>query len=467
MACAPWVLPLFLCFAWAPASVAQCNGSTPINKYQVVASHDSYHVSPEDGVLEMFRTFQAAYANSANPSSPLNPMAVAFTHPALSAQAEMGIRGFEFDVYMDPGITNSDGTMIYSSYNMPPGETGHDNGHPAVIYMAIGQGKATAPAIPNGELLPNTVGELKVLHIPDVDVGTTCYTFKSCLTQLFEWHKDNTQHHPIVVKVDPIEYQPDQLLVNMGIVLNPVPSFDSLSKLMKIEEEIHEVFQEDLGAIIKPDDVQGSAVSLEAAVTTSGWPTVSESQGKFLFLLASERGSATWTLYTNTTGEPSLANRTLFAFGLPGDSITAFVKATAEPLDTDSSSNEAKAWVESGFIVSATTDVFGQKEDANLMRADANRAVASGAQLLWTDCFKSGTCADEYVIQVGEEQEEAYCGCVLDSSVDCYSAAGAPTTTGEDSGAPTPTVDGTTGGDGARQWRPAVMAAVLAALAML
>lgn len=40
---------------------------------------------------------------------------------------------------------------------------------------------------------------MQVLHEPDVDFGTTCYTFASCLGRVADWHKDNPNHFPLTI----------------------------------------------------------------------------------------------------------------------------------------------------------------------------------------------------------------------------------------------------------------------------
>jgi hypothetical protein len=401
---------------------AACDASTTINQMQVVASHNSYHVAPAAGVLTLMQSLSALGGVGSD------PLDFNYTHPDLLTQAERQVRGFELDLFLDRGVMSSSG-VTYSAYKMPAENPGHKYGHPAAISMASTYGYDTGPTFdPANMLSSSSVGELKVLHVPDLDVGTTCYTFKSCLAELKAWHDNNPSHHPMFINVSPVAYAPPSALVTVAYVLNPVPQFDTLAEMLQIETEILSVFSPDM--LITPDQVQGSAPTLEAAVTGSsasgGWPTIDDSRGKFVFYLNSMRGSTPWSLYTSNGA--SLAGRSLFAFGTPGvDDITAFVKEhCCEALDSAARQQVVADWVQSGYIVRVRTDVFGSGKTTEQMRADADLAVASGAQILATDCFMSasGTCGD-YTIALGATREEAYCSCTSVEPPSCYNATSA------------------------------------------
>ena len=63
-------------------------------------------------------------------------------------------------------------------------------------------------------------------------------------------------------------------------------TFDfSGSGVEEIESEIDQVFASDQNHILKPDDVKESNSSLRNAITSSGWPTLSSSRGKIIFVL--------------------------------------------------------------------------------------------------------------------------------------------------------------------------------------
>ena len=40
---------------------------------------------------------------------------------------------------------------------------------------------------------------MQVLHEPDVDFRSTCYTFSSCLELVASWHSANPSHFPLTI----------------------------------------------------------------------------------------------------------------------------------------------------------------------------------------------------------------------------------------------------------------------------
>jgi hypothetical protein len=417
-----WTRVVLLFATLSAAGADACDESAKtINQMQVVASHNSYHVAPAAGVLALMQSLSSLSGGG------LDPSAFNYTHPPLSVQAEQQVRGFELDVFLDNGLVSSAGAP-HSAYKMPAENPGHKYGHPASINMANAYGYETGPAFDPADVLSAaSVGELKVLHVPDLDVGTTCYTFKSCLLKLKAWHDRQPSHYPIFIGVEPVVYTPDPSLSTIANVLSPVPKFDSLAKMLQIDDEIRAVFPTDL--IITPDQVQGASPTLEEAVTagsaSGGWPIIADSRGKFLFYVNRMHGTA-WSLYT--TNGASLAGRTMFAFGTPGvDAIAAFVlESCCTAMNSEARRQAAEDWVRAGYMVRVRADVFGDGKDVAQMRADADLAVASGAQVLATDCFAtstgadgrgvSGSCDAGYAIAVGPTRKEAYCSGVFSGS---------------------------------------------------
>lgn len=97
-----------------------------MNQVQFVATHNSYHVAQDPPRNEEW----------------------AYSFPPLDEQLDMGVRGFEIDVYFQPD------------------------------------------------------GYFKVMHVPLLDHGTTCDRFTDCLTVIREWSKANPNHIPIITHIE-------------------------------------------------------------------------------------------------------------------------------------------------------------------------------------------------------------------------------------------------------------------------
>ena len=98
--------------------------------------------------------------------------------------------------------------------------------------------------------------------------------------------------------------------------------------------------------LITPDDVRGSAADLRTAVQTTGWPTVADSRGKFLFFMdnANKRD-----LYLQ--GHPSLQGRAMFTSSGEGQPDGAVLKVN-DPGD----GSRIRALVEAGYLVRTRAD---------------------------------------------------------------------------------------------------------------
>ena len=109
-----------------------------LNHFQVKGSHNSFHIEHAPEVIDSYMT--------------VNPTAyrLAFTHPPLADQLDLGFRQFEFDVFTDP-----------AGDRFPP----------------IG-----------------TPG-FKALHIEAIDEGSQCPLFTDCLRDLEAWSDAHPRAH--------------------------------------------------------------------------------------------------------------------------------------------------------------------------------------------------------------------------------------------------------------------------------
>ena len=137
---------------------------------------------------------------------------------------------------------------------------------------------------------------VKVLHTADLDYKTTCVRFVTCLAQVRGWSQGNPGHVPLLIMLE--LKSADPRAISAGGV--PAPTWDG-DALDGIDAEIRSVFGED--EMITPGDVRRGSRTLEESVLERGWPSLTRSRGKVLFLLDNEPG-AIRTTYVR--GRPSL-----------------------------------------------------------------------------------------------------------------------------------------------------------------
>lgn len=307
-----------------------------LNQVQVLGTHNSYHVQPVPELID-------AYVN-------FDPDAIfwEYTHRPLDEQfALQGVRQIELDVYADP-----------------------EGGLHALPFSQV--------VLTGNERIPELEAPgMKVLHVVDLDVGTTCFTLIECLTIVKTWSDANPRHLPIVILV---ETKDDQVLFIAPVPFGP-GEFDDL------DAEIRSVFPP--SQLITPDDVRGNAVTLEEAVLTRGWPTLAQSRGKVLFAL--DNGGQKRLDYM--AGRPSLEGRVMFTPSSPGQPDAAFVKLN-EPRGAPIAERVAE-----GYIVRTRADadtVEARENDTG--RRDV--ALASGAQYVSTDYPDPNLLFSEYRVEI-------------------------------------------------------------------
>jgi hypothetical protein len=301
-----------------PSVAVPAGGPPPVrlNQMQVIGSHNSYHVEPPPDVLDFYLTIE--------PSA----IELAYTHAPLPVQfADQGVRQIELDIRTDP----------------------------------------------NGDLFrPLGVTGFKVLHIEQIDEGSTCLTLIECLRLVRSWSDGHPLHMPIAVLLE-IKDQPEFIGPPDTLPMTPA-DYD------KLDAEIRSVFPED--RLLTPDDVRGGAPSLEQAVLGQGWPAIDDVRGQVMFLLDNKRDDY-------VAGHPSLDGRVAFTPSTPGQPDAAFVKRN-DPTGVNQA--EIAALVEAGYVVRTRADlpvVTPLSGDATQREA----ALASGAQWVSTDYPVPGMAA--------------------------------------------------------------------------
>jgi len=303
-----------------------------LNEVQVLGSHNSYHIRPEQRILDVLGLFDATL-----------PIGLDYTHIPLTDQfTTQGIRQIELDVFADPlgGLYSDRAAFIFF---------GED--------PASGLPELDEPGF-------------KVLHVQDIDFDTTCLTLVGCLQEVKAWSDANPEHVPIMILIEAKDDTiPDP--VDLGFVI-PIPI--GPVELDELDAEIRSVFPPD--RLITPDDVRGAHASLEDAIFTDGWPSLWESRGKVMFGL--DNGGGVRSDYI--AGHPALAGRVMFTDSPTGTPEAAFLKVNG-PVGNEQYIADRVA---DGYIIRTRADADTLEARANsTTRRDI--ALASGAQFISTD----------------------------------------------------------------------------------
>ena len=174
-----------------------------LNEVQVIGTHNSYHIQPEDRILLALSLFDVNLS-----------LSLEYTHIALFDQFEtQGIRQIELDVFADPN------GGLYSKRR-------------ALIFFEED---------PNSHIPELKEPGFKVLHTQDVDFLTRCLTLVTCLEQVKAWSDTNPEHLPLMILIetkddvipDPLEYD------------FVIPILIGTQELDAIDVEIRSVFPED------------------------------------------------------------------------------------------------------------------------------------------------------------------------------------------------------------------------------
>jgi hypothetical protein len=304
-----------------------------INQIQVIGSHNSYHSG--------FAPSERKYLEMKNPQELYS---LDYKHAPLPDQLNAGVRQIEIDVFADA----------------KGGRYSHLTIDDAVT-------KAGLPADPDFD--PQHEMDkpgFKVMHVQGVDQRSTCHTFVKCLTVVRDWSKQHPQHLPIFILVETKEDGPKGPRPGM-ITTEPFtpPVFDAL------DAEIRSVFKP--GDYISPDEVRGSASTLEAAVLAGGWPTLARARGRVVFLMDQHKHGPIYA-----QGHPSLKGRILFTNSDPGQPETAFVE------QNDGTKEAIDALVKKGYLIRTRTDE-GTKQARTNDTTRRDLALSSGAQMISTD----------------------------------------------------------------------------------
>ncbi|RYE11714.1 MAG: hypothetical protein EOP44_00670 [Sphingobacteriaceae bacterium] len=304
----------------------------PINKIQVIGSHNSYKKAIDPALFKLFMQKDSANASK-----------IDYEHIAIDKQLDLGLCNLEIDVYAD--------------------EKGGRFAHPKGLEMV-----KQPPYNTDGVM--DKPG-FKVLHIPDLDFRTQFATLAEGLQQLKRWSDLHPNHYPIFITLEAKD------------AAAKTGDADQTNKLTAtVFAELDQTLSDNLGTknILTPDEVRGSHPTLNDAVTQGNWPAVKAARGKFLFIL-DDKGSKRDLYMAN---HPSLKGRVMFVNAEAGTPEAAWMIRN-NPKDA-----EIPKLVKSGYLIRTRADNDTQQARKNDY-SDFEAAEKSGAQIITTDYYLKST----------------------------------------------------------------------------
>lgn len=310
----------------------------PINEYQFIGSHNSYkeYIDPDLFDIMMSR------------DTSKTAKTLEYHHIDLSDQLSLGLRSLELDVFID--------------------ELGGKYAEPLGLQMATPQ--AARPYDPDGKMA--TPG-FKIMHIQEVDFRSNCLLLTDCLSELKYWSDHHPDHEPIFITINAKD---DGIYVENSTIPD---QFDSSSF-----DKLARTILEGLGKekLIIPDDIRDDYPTIMDAIKVNGWPSLSQSRGKFVFIL--DENDDKTARYT--ADHPALVGRLMFVNAPPGSPESAILIMNNPERDRDKISQ----LVREGYIVRTRADADTMEARNN----DVSRfaaAKASGAQIISTDYYIKST----------------------------------------------------------------------------
>ncbi|KAM3504023.1 hypothetical protein MY11210_008505 [Beauveria gryllotalpidicola] len=321
------------------------DGALRMNEIQVVGTHNSYHVE--------------AYPKEQSLMDRFSPEAINFRygHSALDVQLECNrVRSMEFDILADPDGGNYAKPLIRGLVRLP---------------------------FPSDPVF--ATNSTKVLHVPDVDVGSVCADLVQCLRVVQRWVEAHPRAVPIPILLELKTADPRVSMLGGTKVI----AWNDLALLDWLDSEIRSVFPPE--QMIVPDDLRRDDLpTLEEAVLRRGWPDLESARGRVLFVM--DNGPVHPVRSAYIKNRPNLQGRVIFTNAAPGDADCAFQKLD-EPTSEDAVAHIQKQ-VAAGYLVRTRADVplhTVLQERCDVQRRD--RALRSGAQIVSTDFPVDGPSA--------------------------------------------------------------------------
>jgi hypothetical protein len=305
----------------------------PINKIQVIGSHNSYKVAIDPHLFKVFALKDSVSASK-----------IDYEHIPVTEQLDKGLRNLEIDVYADA--------------------KGGKYAHPRGLDWA----KDQAAYDVDKEM---SAAGFKVFHIQDLDFRSDFLTFTGGLQKLKKWSEAHPDHTPIFITLE----AKDNIMKGEGFSAPEKFTAETFAELDK-------VILKTLGKekVITPDQVRGTYHTLEQAVLHDNWPSLKAARGKFIFLF--DQKGEKMELYIK--GHASLKGRTMFANAAAGRPEAAMM------IINNAKSPEIPGLVKRGYIIRTRADSDTQEARVN-DRTAFEAACASGAQIITTDYYQKST----------------------------------------------------------------------------
>lgn len=323
----------FVFVAMAIGAMSTFQKDLRLNEIQVIGSHNSYKIAIEEPLFQVLSRVDSA-----------GMAALAYDHPPLTDQLDMGLRNLELDVFHDPlggRYTDPKGLTMVKSTGSTPLEFDQQN-------------KLNQPG-------------LKLFHIQDIDFRSHHLLFKEGLETLKNWSMENPDHTPVFILINAKDSKVEGTRVPLTFTAQALDSIDL---------EIRSVLDDT--QLITPDLVRGEFATLEEAILNEGWPKLNDMKGRFLFVLDEKETKRNRYLENH----PGLRKAVLFVNEREGNPNAAFRVINDPVKDFDYISS----LVDKGYIVRTRADA-GTKEARSNDYLRFEKAKASGAQVISTDYY--------------------------------------------------------------------------------
>lgn len=362
--CLCWLWPL----AWPVQAAAavqstHCN-AVRLNQIKVLGSHNSYKLRLPAAV------YQAAAARG------IYSNALHYGHPALAAQLDLGLRQLELDVLSD-------------AVAGPQPLAGQQPSAEPRLAQPLAEQWLSRPLLSSAARRKYQQPGLKTLHLPDIDFASHCPLFADCLLALRHWSDTHPAHSPVFVLMNVKE---------RGAVGANAGGFQPAQWDAELFRALDRQILQVLGAekLLRPAQVKKPGLSLRDSVRQHGWPALSRTHGRFIFIFDGD--VAQLRRYQAAMAE---AEQVLFAStGI--DDPQAAILVLNQPIAQQA---QIKSAVAAGFMVRTRSD--------EPLHADAARfksALQSSAQIISTD-FYHGAPQGDAALQYRPEQVVATAPC--------------------------------------------------------
>ncbi len=336
-----------------------------LNEIQIIGTHNSYKQKIQPELLQLIAESDSIAAKT-----------LEYKHKTLTQQLDSGVRALEIDIAYDP---------IGSRFAKPFGNQ-----------VLMNKGITPWPY--------DTMGVMghpgyKILHVPDLDFRSSCFTLTNALKEIKAWSDKHQTHVPIIITF------------NIETSAIKKEGFTSLLPFTKtaadsLDQEILSVFNTE--DIITPNDIKGKFETLNKAVLSHNWPTLDKVRGKIMLVL--DETEAKQDVYLQHTG---IQNRVLFVNALPGKPASAFVILN-HPVEFKDS---IKALVKMGYMVRTRADA-DTWEARKFDYSHLVSSLTSGAQVISTDYyFKDEEIGTDFQVRFPNNIKIAYDQVLLPDSI--------------------------------------------------